>query len=270
VYRLRRAIAATVAVLAVFLVLNLAGLAGGGGSGSSATTTTSESTTTTLPPAPECVDGETVIADNPATAWATAMVDTDLRLPDWYSPPDLTNISEAGFEFTPGMALRGFVMADLGALREAATANGTPIGLIATYRSYAQQEDLFARRVEQMGSSEAGSRVARPGHSEHQLGTTIDITDAGATDVDQSWGASPTGQWIASHAHEFGFLLSYPAGAEARSCYDFEPWHLRYVGREMAAQVISSGLTLREHLYAFAPPAPVTHVPVTTTTADPG
>jgi D-alanyl-D-alanine carboxypeptidase len=254
VYRLRRAIAASVVVLVVFGLLRLTGLAGGGNS-PAATTTTALTTTTTLPPPPKCVDGDVVTSDNPATAWATVLVDTERSLPNGYAPRDLQNISQGGFPFTPGLALRGIVMPDLRALREAAAANGTPIGILAAFRSYAQQADLFARRVDEMGSSEAGSRVARPGHSEHQLGTTLDVTTEGAADVDQSWGASPAGQWIASHAHEFGFLISYPSGAERRTCYDFEPWHLRYVGRELAAAVIDSGLTLREYLYAFSPPA---------------
>jgi zinc D-Ala-D-Ala carboxypeptidase len=251
VYRLRRAVAATVVVLVVFGILNLAGLAGDGDGEETAPTTTVPTTTTTLPPPPPCVEGDVIVTDNPATGWATILVDTERALPDWYTPPDLENISQAGFPFTDGMALRGLVMPDLRALREAAAANGTPIGILAAFRSYARQADLFARRVNEMGGSEAGSRVARPGHSEHQLGTTLDVGDEGATDVDQAWGASPTGQWIASHAHDYGFLISYPAGAESRTCYDFEPWHLRYVGRELAAAVISSGLTLREHLFAL-------------------
>ncbi|MGQ0434267.1 MAG: M15 family metallopeptidase [Microthrixaceae bacterium] len=254
VYRFRRAVAASAVVLLVFGAVQLTGLAGGGG-GSPATTTT-VATTTTLPPPPACVEGEVVTSDDPVNGWAALVVDTERALPKGYAPPDLTNISEAGFPFTPGLALRGLVMADLRALREAAAANGTPLTILAGFRSHAQQADLFARRVDEMGSSEAGSRVARPGHSEHQLGTTLDVTDEGATDVDQSWGASPAGQWVAGHAHEFGFLISYPAGAESRTCYDFEPWHLRYVGRELAAKVIASGLTVREHLYAFSPPAP--------------
>ncbi len=256
VYKVRRAVAATIVVVLLYGVLRLAGLAGGGGSEEAATTTTAPTTTTTVPPPPACVEGDTVIADNPATAWATVLVDTDRALPDWYVPPDLENISEAGFPFTDGMALRGLVMPDLDALREAADANGTPLSVIVGFRTYAQQTSLFERRVNEMGASEAGSRVARPGHSEHQLGTTLDVTDEGATDVDQSWGASPAGQWVASHAHEFGFLLSYPSGAESRTCYDFEPWHLRYVGRELAADVIASGLTLREHLFALSQTAP--------------
>ena len=255
--------AATLLVLVVFGVLNLAGFAGGGGGDDAAPATTVPATTTTVVPPPACVEGDVVVTDNPATGWATVIVDTERSLPDWYTPPDLTNISEAGFPFTDGMALRGFVMPDLSAMREAAHANGTPISVLAAYRSYARQADLFERRVDEMGASEAGSRVARPGHSEHQLGTTLDVGDEGATDVDQAWGASPAGQWIASHAHEFGFLISFPAGAEERTCYDFEPWHLRYVGRELAAAVIASGRTLREHLFAIATP------PATTTTAAP-
>lgn len=265
VYRLRRAVAATAVVLVVFVGLRLAGV-GTGSSEEASPTTTTAPTTTTVPDPPACATGDVVTVDNPVTAWSTVIVDTERALPDWFAPPDLTNISEAGFPFTDGVALRALVMDDLGALREAAAANGTPISVIAAYRSFAQQKDLFDRRVDEMGASEAGSRVARPGHSEHQLGTTLDVGDEGATDVDQAWGASPAGQWVASHAHEFGFLLSYPAGADTRTCYDFEPWHLRYVGRDLAAAVIDSGLTLREYLWAYAPPAPVA-APSTTTTA---
>lgn len=277
VYRVRRAVAATVVVIVLFLLLQVTGVIGGGGGGEETTGTTEppSTTTTTIPDPPPCVEGNIVSADNPATEWSTIIVDTERALPDWYVPPDLTNISEAGFPFTDGLALRGFVMEDLGAMREAAAANGTPIGIIAAYRSYERQKDLFDRRVGEMGQVEAGSRVARPGHSEHQLGTTIDVGDEGAIDVDQAWGASPTGQWIASNAHKYGFLISYPAGAQARTCYDFEPWHLRYVGRDLAADVVASGLTLRHYLHLNAPPetsqvTATTQAPTTTLPADPG
>ena len=145
-------------------------------------------------------------------------------------PRDLHNIADAGFPFTDGVAVRQLVLDDLDALREAAAANGTPLSILAGYRSHERQADLYERRVDELGDSEAGSRVARPGHSEHQLGTTIDVTTEGETDVDQSWGATPNGQWVATNAHEYGFLLSYPLDASERTCYDYEPWHLRYVG----------------------------------------
>lgn len=248
VYRIRRAVAATIAVVVGFGLWQAVGAITGDGD-EAATTTTASSTTTTVPPPPDCSEGDSPVLQDPDAQWSTVLIDTERALPADYAPSDLENISEAGFPFTDGLAARGLVMDDLSAMREAAAANGTPLGIIAAYRGYAQQADLYDRRVEELGASEAGSRVARPGHSEHQLGTTIDVGDEGATDVDQAWGSSPAGQWVAGHAHEFGFILSYPSNAAPRTCFDFEPWHLRYVGREQAAAVIESGLTLREFLW---------------------
>ena len=264
VYRIRRAVLATVVVVVGALGWQLVA----GGNEEAAPPPTSTSTSTTLPALPACIDDpaqDVVTGVDPKAQWATIRVDTQVKLPPGYGPPDLHNISDAGFPFTDGLALRGFVMDDLSALRQGAAANGTPIKILAAYRSYQSQEDLFARRVDELGASEAGSRVARPGHSEHQLGTTIDITSDGLTDVDQSWGASPAGQWIAGHAHEYGFILSYPKDASGSTCYDYEPWHLRYVGRDSAAVVIANRLTLRGYLWNLE--QGVTFPPPTTTTA---
>lgn len=252
-YRVRRALAATAVVLLVFALASVAGLVGGDDADEPTATTVPATTTSTIPPLPACVEADVLVPDDPATAWATVLVDTGRALGEGYQPNDLHNIADAGFPFTDGLAVRELVLADLAALREAAAENGTPLSILAAYRSYAQQADLYARRVDELGDSEAGSRVARPGHSEHQLGTTIDVTTEGETDVDQSWGATPAGQWVATHAHEYGFLVSYPLDGEDRTCYDYEPWHLRYVGRELASNVIDSGLTLREYLWQQNP-----------------
>lgn len=267
VYRFRRAGAASAVVIGLYALYRVLG--GGGDGESAATTTSSSSTSTTLPAIPACTDQtEYVVPENPRDAWATIIVDTERSLPPGFGPADLTNISEAGFPFTDGVALRAFVMDDLSRMREQAEAEGAPIAILAGYRSYPTQVGLFDRRVGELGSTEAGSRVARPGHSEHQLGTTIDVTSAGLADVDQSWGASATGQWISSNAHKYGFILSYPADAQESTCYDYEPWHLRYVGPDQAAQVISSGLTLREYLFSLGVNSIQTGTPTTTTTAE--
>jgi D-alanyl-D-alanine carboxypeptidase len=266
VYRVRRAVAATLALLVLFAVAKLLGFGGGGDTADAVTTTTAESTTTTIPPPPACAEGDVPVDQDPDTAWQTILVDTSRAIPSGYNPPDLHNIADAGFPLTDGVAVRSLALADLTALRQAAAANGTPISVIAAYRSYPHQADLYARRTDELGASEAGSRVARPGHSEHQLGTTIDVTSQGLTDVDQSWGATPTGQWIATNAYRYGFILSYPQDAQARTCYDYEPWHLRYVGPEMAARVIESGLTLREYLWQLDPHEPSAAAASTTTT----
>ena len=267
VYRLRRAITATAAIVVVFGVVQLTGMASGERDEEAATTTTAEVTTTTIPPPPECEEGDLQVLEDAANDWATVLVDTQRSIPSFYAPTDLRNIADAGFPLTDGVAVRALVVGDLGALRQAAVDNGTPIGILAAFRSFALQQDLFGRRVDELGASEAGSRVARPGHSEHQLGTTIDVATEGDTDVDQTWGSSPTGQWIATNAHKYGFLLSYPMEAQGRTCYDFEPWHLRYVGRELAADVIASGLTLREYLWQLNPVPPATTTTTTTTAA---
>ncbi len=270
VYRFRRALAATGAVLVLFAALNIVGAVdGGGGDEAAPTTTTVASTTTTLPPPPACADADVVVPDDPSAAWMTVLVDTARALPPDFGPNDLRNIADAGFPFTDGVAVRSLVVSDLDALRQAATANDTPLGIVAAYRSHPQQVDLYDRRVDELGNAEAGSRVARPGHSEHQLGTTIDVTSEGATDVDQSWGATPEGQWVATNAHKYGFLLSYPSNASDRTCYDYEPWHLRYVGRELAADVIASGLTLREYLWQLDPVDITTTTTTTATTVAP-
>src|SRR3546814_4198814 len=256
VYRVRRAIAATVAVVVLFLLWQLVSSFTGGGDETTATTAAPTPTTTLAPP-PDCAEGDVVVAQYPDVAWSTILVDTERPLPPGYGPGDLHNISDAGFPFTDGLAVRQLVLEDLDAMRQAAVDNGTPLSILAAYRSYEQQAGLFERRVDEMGASEAGSRVARPGHSEHQLGTTIDVTDEGATDVDQSWGASPAGQWVARDAHKFGFLQTHPSNDQPPPSSHYVPCHPRYVGPAQAAHVSTSGLPLHHNLREHRPLAPI-------------
>ena len=96
----------------------------------------------------------------------------------------------------------------------------------SAYRSYDYQAGLYNRHVEQLGKAAADRVSARPGHSQHQLGTTIDFGSIAA-----GYGETPNGRWLAAHAWRFGFSLSYPAGYEEYTGYDYEPWHFRYLGR---------------------------------------
>ena len=93
---------------------------------------------------------------------------------------------------------------------------------------------------------------ARPGHSEHQLGTAIDFRSA--DDATPPWqlddfADTDAGGWLRDHAWEYGFVLSYPRGEAAETCYSYEPWHFRYVGRDIARAVHDSGETLRRYLW---------------------
>lgn len=213
----------------------------------STTSTVVPPTTTTIPP-PACTVGDEQITTDPTAEWATTVIDTSRRLPETYAPPDLVDATEAGFESRD--QVRAVVIDDLAALRAAAEANGTPVVVISGYRSFAYQENLFLERAAQVGPEEAAQRTARPGHSEHQLGTAIDVLDPGVGELTTAFGETPAGQWIAAHAHEFGFVVSYPEGAGDRTCYEYEPWHLRYVGRDVAAEIHDSGVTPREWMLA--------------------
>lgn len=204
--------------------------------------------TTTIPPPPACETGDNVVEGDPAADWATTVIDTSNRLPEDFAPTDLVDATEAGFESRD--QVRALVIDDLAAMRAAAEANGTPIVVISGYRSYSYQAELFQRRVDEVGEAEAALRTARPGHSEHQLGTAIDVLDPGVGELTTAFADTPAGQWVAAHAHEFGFVVSYPAGASDRTCYEYEPWHLRYVGREVAAQIHEAGVTPREWMHA--------------------
>jgi D-alanyl-D-alanine carboxypeptidase len=173
--------------------------------------------------------------------WAISLLDTIFHLPSGYAPGDLVDSGAAGVN--GGYLLRSIVIADLAALAADARANGTPIRLVSGYRSYAQQQATFDYWVSVGGYKQALRTSARAGHSEHQLGTVIDVTsDGGAAPWEYAdWATTPAGAWMAANAWRYGFVMSYPRGAYDQSCYDYEPWHYRYVGRDLAAHIAGSG-----------------------------
>ena len=126
-------------------------------------------------PVCEYLDEPAVLSDY--ADWPFTLVDTVFRLPADYEPHDLAPLTEAGFD--DGRLIREVVIADLRELREAAEAAGNPIEVQSAYRSYSYQEQTFAFWVAQDGREAALASSARPGHSEHQLGTALDFRSAG-------------------------------------------------------------------------------------------
>jgi zinc D-Ala-D-Ala carboxypeptidase len=126
---------------------------------------------------------------------------------------------------------------------------GHDVYVRSAYRSYAEQERTFAYWLSALGEAEARRVSAEPGHSEHQLGTAADLTSADTGyDLNEAFGETSAGRWLAENAYRYGFALSYPAGAEGVTGYAYEPWHYRYIGPDQAAAWRSSGLTLVEYL----------------------
>jgi D-alanyl-D-alanine carboxypeptidase len=106
------------------------------------------------------------------------------------------------------------------------------------YRSFNYQVGLYNGYVKSMGQDNADKTSARPGHSEHQTGLALDIEPATRNcELQVCFGQTPEGQWLMKNAYKYGFLLRYPADKVAVTGYDYEPWHYRYVGGELAAQM---------------------------------
>ncbi|HGM3506399.1 TPA: M15 family metallopeptidase [Clostridioides difficile] len=114
----------------------------------------------------------------------------------------------------------------------------------SAYRSYDTQLDTYTRRVKSQGQEKADAYVAKPGYSEHQTGLCIDLTNP------ERWfvGSTKEAIWLAENAHKFGFIIRYPEGKEDITGTAYEPWHIRYVGKDVAEEIYSKGLTLEEYL----------------------
>jgi zinc D-Ala-D-Ala carboxypeptidase len=190
---------------------------------------------------PVCTYTDVLTAHHGYGDWPISLLDTIYHLPAGYAPTDLVDSSSAGVN--GGYLIRAMIVDDLGALAAAARANGTPIALVSGYRSYAQQEATFQYWVSVGGYEQALRTSARAGHSEHQLGTVIDVAaEGGAAPWEfDDWATTPAGAWMAATAWQYGFVMSYPRGAFDVSCYDYEPWHYRYVGRDLAARIHADG-----------------------------
>ncbi|MFW6215118.1 MAG: M15 family metallopeptidase [Alkalispirochaetaceae bacterium] len=157
------------------------------------------------------------------------LVDKSTPLEPDYEPDDLVALEEYGEALLlrrEGLSLRRLIMDDLLAMVEAAEAEGIELLISSTYRSYEYQEWLFDYWVEELGLEEAQRSSARPGTSEHQLGTTVDFGT-----ITAAFARTEAGRWLAEHAGEYGFSLSYPDGYEEVTGYKYEPWHFRYIGR---------------------------------------
>jgi D-alanyl-D-alanine carboxypeptidase len=185
--------------------------------------------------------------------WRITQVDWILSLGPKYRPRDLVSVREGGV--AGGGLIREVVIEDLKAMAAAAERNGTPLVAWSPFRGYKQQLALFNGYAGWNGErytnfKDAVTFSARPGHSEHQTGLTIDFVAVGDTGLTSNWEVTRTGAWMAKNAWEYGWLMSYPKGKADLVCYSYEPWHYRYVGRELAKEIHDSGLTIREYLWA--------------------
>ncbi len=117
------------------------------------------------------------------------------------------------------------------------------------FRSYQSQEQLFDQYVQRDGEKAANKYSAKPGHSEHQTGLTYDIVSENTdNNFKTSFGKTEEGQWLKDNAYKYGFIIRYPKNKTHITGYQYEPWHIRYVGKDTAKKLYKSNETLEEYL----------------------
>ena len=181
---------------------------------------------------PACKIGDKRTRYTKKKQWKKTLLDTKLRIPRDYKPWDLVSVKQA--DIAGSGKVRKKMIADLKALGRAARQAGKPLAVRSAWRSYQYQKALFDSYVSTYGWDKAVKFSARPGHSEHQLGTTVDFTVGPGVPLSTKFGDSPSGKWLARNGWKYGFIMSYPKGMRQWSCYGYEPWHWRYFGRDLA------------------------------------
>jgi len=145
----------------------------------------------------------------------------------------------------------------LEAMVAAAQKAGISLNLQSGYRSYNFQISLYNRYVQEEGAEDADTQSARPGYSEHQTGLAVDMggTSAPSCNVEQCFANTVEGKWLAANSYEYGFIVRYPEGKDAITGYEYEPWHLRYVGTALATEMHHENVqTLEEFFGLLAAP----------------
>ena len=181
------------------------------------------------------------------------VVNKERNLSDDYVPSDLVKITDVPtcLENPEVNQLRKSAADALTKMFEAAM-DEIEVQLYARsgYRSYNTQVALYNGYVSNHGKEAADKFSAKPGQSEHQTGLAMDITsDSVNLQLTEDFGDTDEGIWVSENAHRFGFIVRYQKGKEDITGYMYEPWHVRYVGEDLATKVYESGLTLEEYLF---------------------
>lgn len=168
-----------------------------------------------------------------------------------YIPENLVipNVSFPFKEYNPKKLMRKDAALALEKLFIQGKRENIDLYAVSGYRSYDRQNTIFNSNVNKHGLEIANQFSAKPGQSEHQTGLAMDITSRSVNfSLTQNFGKTKEGKWIKENAHKFGFIIRYPQGKESITGYQYEPWHLRYVGNETAKDITDKNITLEEYL----------------------
>jgi D-alanyl-D-alanine carboxypeptidase len=180
------------------------------------------------------------------------LVNNQYKLKENYVPKDLV-YPNVPFIFKDKIEKRKMrkVAADaLEQLFSGAKNDGIFLAGVSAYRSYSTQEAVFNHYVKEDGEKKAETYSALPGTSEHQTGLAIDLSGSdGKCAAESCFGGTKEANWLADNAYKFGFIVRYPENKENITGYKYEPWHIRFVGKEIAKEVSSKNITLEEYYH---------------------
>jgi D-alanyl-D-alanine carboxypeptidase len=163
-------------------------------------------------------------------------VPSGLKIPDVATRPDKSKDEQS---------LRSDIGTPLKNMFDAASAAGHDLMIGSGYRSAALQKVYFDNLAATAGEAAANQAIAYPGQSEHQTGLALDIsTLSKECYLDDCFATTADGLWLADNSYKYGFILRYPKGSESITEYEYEPWHFRYVGVDLATALHESNLTL--------------------------
>lgn len=193
------------------------------------------------------LEGDKQVVTNSESIYV--VVNKERFLPEGYVPTDLVE-PQVKFSFDGPHEKRQLRQEAASALEELfakADEDGMTLNAVSGYRSEKRQSSLYNTYVQTQGEEYANRVSAKPGTSEHQTGLTIDVSSPSVSnELEQVFGDSAEGKWLAEHAHEFGFIIRYPQDGEDITGYMYEPWHIRYVGKEAAAAIYEQGTTMEQ------------------------
>lgn len=174
------------------------------------------------------------------------LVNREYGLNRYYKPEDLTI---PDIEFTDEANneekhVAGIIVKPLEDMISVAKKEGIILLGNSAYRSYRSQTKTYNNRVKSEGQESADAYVAKPGFSEHQTGLCIDITNRDKYFVK----GTKEADWLAENCYKFGFIIRYPYGKKNVTGIEYEPWHVRYVGKKAAKDINEKGITLEEYL----------------------
>lgn len=175
------------------------------------------------------------------------LVNRENALSENYRPKDLVTVNVRFYRTASAeeRTMRKEAAEALEELFRAAQNEGIELYGLNGYRSYETQKDLYNKDRSTKGEGYAEQYDAKPGHSEHQTGLAMDVTNR-----TYSYGFQTTreGKWLVKNCYKYGFILRYPEGKEGITGYSYEPWHIRYVGKNAAKEIFSKGIVLEQYL----------------------